>query len=350
LTGTPEFASVVYSHWTNVGLSDTPAPSLVLPAPVINDLYGGSATTDRNLYLDSATYDGVAQAGGTLALMAPGTQSFQASTPDTLALHVAETAYLGDAQFTVAVDGKQGGSTYTATASHTAGQSQEIDIGGDWGKGSHTVSINFLNDLYAGTPATDRNLYVTGASYDGTVQQGASLLLASSGAKSFKAVSSTTYNEGSAGGTVTTLGNDIVQIGSGAVTINANGPSVDIIGAAGSMKFIASAGNDTVTAGSGASTITGGSGTLSFTAGAGNATIAAGIGKEVLDLINGTAGGSLTISGFNSGTDVIHLEGYSGTGVRTDTVTNGSTQIVLTEGIKINPTGFVGGSSHPIFG
>jgi hypothetical protein len=68
------------------------------------------------------------------------------------------------------------------------------------------------------------------------------------------------------------------------------------------------------------------------------------------DLINGKAGGSLTISGFNSGTDVIHLEGYSGTGVRTETVTNGSTQIVLTEGTKITLTGFGGGSSHPIFG
>lgn len=327
----------------------------------LNDAYGDSSSTDRNLYVSGASYNGTAATGAPLSLMSSGTQSLTVGTaiartvtvgagPDTIDLKMSEDAYQGNAQFTVSADGKQIGGILTAMALHAAGQSQDFLVEGDFGAGKHAVSVDFLNDLYANTPAADRNLYVTGASYDGAVQQGAALLLASSGAKSFNAISSTTYNEGSAGGTVTTLGNDTVQIGSGAVTINANGPTVDIIGAAGPMKFIGGTGNDTVTAGSGASTITGGSGTLSFTAGSGNATIATGNGKEVFDLINGKAGGSLTIDGFNSGTDVIHLQGYSGTGVRTETVTNGSTQIMLTEGTKITLTGFVADSSHPVFG
>jgi Ca2+-binding RTX toxin-like protein len=231
-----------------------------------------------------------------------------------------------------------------------AGQSQAIEIAGNWGLGSHTISVDFLNDLYGGSPTSDRNLYVTGASYNGTAQPDASLALLSSGSQSFTAVSSTTYNEGSAGGAVTTLGNDTVQIGSGAVTINADGPSVNVIGGTGAMTFIADAGNDTITAGSGTSTITGGSGSLSFTAGSGNATITTGIGQEVIDIVNGKAGGSLTINGFASGTDVIHLEGYTGTGVSSETVTGGSTNILLTDNTKITLTGFAGGSSHPIFG
>ena len=39
-------------------------------------------------------------------------------------LSMSEDAYLGDAQFTVSVDGKQQGGTFTTTALHAAGVSQ----------------------------------------------------------------------------------------------------------------------------------------------------------------------------------------------------------------------------------
>ncbi len=107
------------------------------------------------------------------------------SGPDTLALQVSEDAWQGDAQFTVSVDGVQTGGTQTATASHGAGQMKEFDVKGAFAPGTHTASVNFLNDAYGGSASTDRNLYVTGAKVDGSAVPGGSLTEMSSGAQSF---------------------------------------------------------------------------------------------------------------------------------------------------------------------
>ena len=243
----------------------------------LNDAYGGTGK-DRNLYLDGTTLDGAAIAGGSLALPQTGPRSFTfggssagtsavvvGSGSDVLALSVAEDVYAGDARFTVTVDGKQIGGVQTATASHNTGQSQTFDIEGSFGLGSHTVGVTFLNDAYAGA-GMDRNLYVTGASYDGAVQPGVALAEYRNGTQSAVVTSATTYNE-TAAATVTTLGNDTVRIGAGNVTVNATGPSVNVTGGAGALTFIAAAGNDTVNAGSGASTLVGGAGRLLFNAG-----------------------------------------------------------------------------------
>ena len=90
------------------------------------------------------------------------------SGSDTLVLGIAEDAYLGDAQFTVSVDGKQLGGMFTATALHAAGASQAFTFKGDFGSGQHALAVNFLNDAWGGTPATDRNLYVNAITYNGT--------------------------------------------------------------------------------------------------------------------------------------------------------------------------------------
>ena len=80
--------------------------------------------------------------------------------PDSIVLRISEDAYAngdgtsdaqGDAVFTVSVDGKQIGGTLTATASHSAGQEQSFTINGSFGGGDHTVSVDFLNDAWAGT-------------------------------------------------------------------------------------------------------------------------------------------------------------------------------------------------------
>ncbi len=113
----------------------------------------------------------------------PSTVTF-GSGAHTLALAVSEDAWQGDAQFTVSVDGKQVGGTQTATASHGAGQTQTFAVMGDFGAGSHTATVNFLNDAWGGTPVTDRNLYVSGAKVDGVSVQGASLTLLSAGPQS----------------------------------------------------------------------------------------------------------------------------------------------------------------------
>ena len=173
----------------------------------LNDAYGGTAATDRNLYVDGVALDGTAAANGSATLFSNGTATFSVSggtaaaaptpTPPPvpppapppvappsagpLGLPLSEAAYLGDAQFVVNVDGQQVGGTQTATALHGAGQTQDFTIGGALGTGPHQVGVTFLNDLYAGTPTTDRNLYVDGASLNGSAVSGDSATLFSNG-------------------------------------------------------------------------------------------------------------------------------------------------------------------------
>lgn len=104
---------------------------------------------------------------------------------DTLVLRVSQDAYQGSAQYTVSVDGVQINGTLTAQALHGSGQSDIVNVLGNWGPGSHTASVNFLNDAWDGTAATDRNLYVDSATYDGAAVDGAVWILLSSGPVTF---------------------------------------------------------------------------------------------------------------------------------------------------------------------
>jgi hypothetical protein len=85
---------------------------------------------------------------------------------DTLQFKIAEDAYRGDASFIVKVDGKQVGDVHTAHASHAAGAWDTVTVSGDFAN-AHQVSITFTNDLYGGTGAKDRNLYVGDMSMNG---------------------------------------------------------------------------------------------------------------------------------------------------------------------------------------
>ncbi len=114
-----------------------------------------------------------------------GPGSSRRRTSSTLALEVSEDAYGGDAQFTVAVDGQEVGGVLTASARHGSDRSDTVDVLGNWAAGPHTVTVNFLNDAYAGTAETDRNLYVDSAAYNGAAVSGAATALYSSGPQSF---------------------------------------------------------------------------------------------------------------------------------------------------------------------
>jgi hypothetical protein len=198
----------------------------------LNDAWNPGApdangSSDRNLYVDAITYDGIAQTASA-PLYSGGAQSFGltggpaapggsagAATPpatggsvpppatgggpgpDTLILKVSEDAFVdadgasdakGDAAFTVTVNGKQVGGTLTATASHDQGQEQTIALSGIFGA-DPTVAVTFVNDAW--DPAApdangsyDRNLYVDAITYDGTAQT-ASAPLYSGGAQGF---------------------------------------------------------------------------------------------------------------------------------------------------------------------
>ena len=163
---------------------DWAAGSHKVTVTFLNDAFGGSSATDRNLHVDGISFNGKAIAAGTADLNANGPVDFSFAkaapvvntTPvtqtigsgnDALVLKISQDAYLTGAQYTVSVDGKQVGGTLTAGASHAAGQDDTITVKGDWAAGSHKVTVNFLNDAFGGSSATDRNLHVDGISFNG---------------------------------------------------------------------------------------------------------------------------------------------------------------------------------------
>jgi len=148
----------------------------------LNDAYGGSADKDRNLYLSGATINGAAIASSAINAEANGPHSFSftgtqttttvpsPTTPmNTLVLKVSGDSYLGSPHFIVTVDGKPVGGTLTTTASHAAGQTQDVTLTGSFGAGPHDVAVKFIDDVYGGSPAADRNLYVHQISLDGQI-------------------------------------------------------------------------------------------------------------------------------------------------------------------------------------
>ncbi|TCZ63633.1 carbohydrate-binding domain-containing protein [Roseicella aquatilis] len=298
-------ATALYS----AGLSDTvtvkgdwAAGAHTVSVNFLNDLYGGLSAADRNLHVTSATYNGKAVSGATLWLGDTGPESFgfteaaaatggtttggtTTTTPaattanlsvgsgsDSLVLKVSQDAYQGSAQYTISVDGQQVGGTLTATALYSAGLSDTVTVKGDWAAGAHTVSVNFLNDLYGGSSTTDRNLHVTEATYNGKAVSGATLWLGDTGPESFgftEAAAATTLtgtaaanklSGGSQAESITALaGNDTVHGWAGNDTVN---------GGAGTDVLYGDTGNDLIIGGAAADTTTGGAGAdiFAFTA------------------------------------------------------------------------------------
>ena len=157
----------------------------------INDAYGGTSATDRNLHVDAVTYDGRAAGGAPAALFSNGTASFGVAAPAAatpLVLHLAEDAWQGDAQYAVAIDGATVVQNGTVTALNGSGGSQAVSLQALLSAGKHDVAISFLNDAYGGTSSTDRNLYVKGIDVGGAPAAGASAALYSTGTAHFQIV------------------------------------------------------------------------------------------------------------------------------------------------------------------
>jgi beta-glucanase (GH16 family) len=262
----------------------------------LNDAYGGSAATDRNLYVSAISYDGIAT-GQSGTLLGNGPRSFgvtdntaipvtppapvvTGSGPDSLVLDMSEDAYQGDAQFTVSVDGKQLGGTFTTTALHTYGASQSFTFKGRFGSGQHAVAVKFLNDAWGGTAATDRNLYVNGISYDGAVTGQTAAL----------------YGTGPAtvpvsDGATSSAGEENFVLSNGDVA------SVMLGTAASRLSFVG-AGSVTLTGGSGPATVTAVAGSNTFVAGTGTLDVTGGSGKDAY--VFHANSGLLTIEDFSS--------------------------------------------------
>lgn len=85
---------------------------------------------------------------------------------DTLVLQIAQDAYRGNAQFTVSIDGKQVDGVFEASALKASGEVDTLTLKGNWGDGPHKITVTYINDK-SGSDG-DRNLYLVGATYNGT--------------------------------------------------------------------------------------------------------------------------------------------------------------------------------------
>ena len=265
--------------------------------------FGGGPVGDRNLFLDNATYDGSPIPGAQLNEYKGGAQYFSlvqgdlstvqaampniyiGSGPDTVTLLVAEDAWQGDAQFTVAVDGVQIGGVQTATVSHGSGLDQVYQVQGAFGPGPHQVSLDFLNDAWGGSSATDRNLYLDGASYQGSVASAVSLTFLIDGAQTVTvgsasdpvtaplpttpadfSITDTTVNtsEDAAGetysGPVASLRQQFIWSNPDGVAIASNVPDVFLHGGPGDDALTVTAGTNVVDGGGGSNFLVGASG------------------------------------------------------------------------------------------
>jgi hypothetical protein len=159
----------------------------------LNDAWGGTPQTDRNLYVESVSFEGDVVSDAEVALSTNGTETVGSfleavptglgfgSGPDTLELRISQDDWLGDAQYTVRVDGEQIGGVFTASAERQFGQHDTIWISRDFGPGAHTVTVDFLNDDWGGTAETDRNLYVEGAWFNTAMLPDSTVPLGQSG-------------------------------------------------------------------------------------------------------------------------------------------------------------------------
>ncbi|HYZ33075.1 MAG TPA: carbohydrate-binding domain-containing protein [Crenalkalicoccus sp.] len=151
----------------------------------LNDAWGGTPDTDRNLYVEGITYNGVAVPGGSAALYSAGAKAFDftdtaapapgggggTSGPDKLTVYLSGDAWNGNPQATLTVNGAPVGGVLDVAASHAHDDVSAFTVEGNFGP-APKVGLSFINDASSGTPGQDRNLYLGGFTYDGVEQRG----------------------------------------------------------------------------------------------------------------------------------------------------------------------------------
>ncbi len=103
------------------------------------------------------------------------------TNPSVLVLYLAEDAWSGDAQYALTLDGQSLVGIRTETVTRFSGETDAVTIPGPFTSGTHQMTVTFLNDAYGGSPATDRNLYLVGASFDGAALPNSFQALGSTG-------------------------------------------------------------------------------------------------------------------------------------------------------------------------
>ncbi|WP_296309824.1 carbohydrate-binding domain-containing protein [Pseudomonas sp.] len=200
-----------------------------LTVDFLNDAYGGSTTTDRNLYINGGTA-GVLEIpkAKDVALLSnghidipfeiqgignkffPGQVGYSVINfgggPDHLIVSMSqdwappEGPDYGSALATIRVDGVVAAADLFAAAQHTLtggpSPNQNVwDISGNWGDGPHTVSVEFTNDTYNPETGYDRNLYISSVEYNGVKAASSEVALFSNGSVDFQVGTGTPSSE-----------------------------------------------------------------------------------------------------------------------------------------------------------
>jgi hypothetical protein len=164
-TAEPSSADVVTMFWTGTGLLQLNTAGQWWTQPLTGG--PGVATTQPADYK--------------VPVAAPTIMSTTALPQSKFTLYLSADEYQGNADCQIAVDGKVVATNLPVTALHGSNQEQAFTWFGNYGKGSHTVTAEFLNDDYGGSSAKDRNLYFCGLTVDGTNYTSATSELPSTG-------------------------------------------------------------------------------------------------------------------------------------------------------------------------
>ena len=142
----------------------TAAQTLAMTDPPATTMTGATSASTSATTATTTTSTTPATSGATV----PPANAAITPITSTMVLNMSEDAWNGNAQFIVAIDGKPVGGPYTVTASHASGQNQAITISNIAENFQpHNIAVSFINDAYGGTPATDRNLYLSSIQFDG---------------------------------------------------------------------------------------------------------------------------------------------------------------------------------------
>ncbi len=356
----------------SIGAGNSPyagdSPVLTITSPISGDGVlglGGPSSGQGRLVLASAanTATGGANVQGTVEVAVPGalgTGPVGLSGSLTLEAGVTTGPVTGSGQLAT-VDASlavfdtgglsfangSGRSTFVGTTviSHvsTAPEASPLDQGAfssvTGGTGQVTVFAgNGGGRFFGGTGG--HNLIVAGADLAGYTEIAGNGLNNFPGLRHFEDAqgtiltpSASTIGGGGSGDLLVATGtlDNLVAAAGGNETLTGSGASGNntFFGGTGSDLIATGAGRDLVVAGSGAATIAGGAGNAAIfagpgqdlilggaggnyiQAGAGAATVFTGAGADLLAVVSGQAGGSVTVSGFRVGTDHVAARGYA---------------------------------------
>jgi len=164
------------------------------------ELLASTAYAEPEISLTSASIDGKALSGDAASISGTSAYSFDftgvpAAVPapsvfshgsGSIDLYFSEDAFMGNAEFDVYVNGVLIGLPQAVHAINSLGQSQEFILEQNFAPGTtYQIGIDFINDAWAGTQTTDRNLYLDKATLSGATITGSSFGLYGDGTQSF---------------------------------------------------------------------------------------------------------------------------------------------------------------------